>query len=252
MPPSGTVECVIRLFSSVILLAVCLLFPCHLYNCIHRPLRYLLPPTVSLGNGLAPAGRMLKGREEAELCAGFEVSAKGPMPGSSAGWGGWDCKVMEGSCWEHICCLFVKKPARRPVRCCGAGRDPPGSVTPCCVSHQHCLLARTRPGGCAPSGAVAVPRLPCGHTQCPAGLASGPWFMPFPCHSLGPVNCSPPFKTSFNCSEVSPLQLHWTATSQFPHCSAGVFTTAFISHLVVYDTLVSARVPDSTSFLSES
>lgn len=90
-------------------------------------LRHLLPPAVSLGNGLARAGRMLKGNEEAELCAGFSVSAKGPTPGSSAGPPCWGvCKVMKGSCQEHICHLFVKNPTRRPVRSCDAGRAPPG------------------------------------------------------------------------------------------------------------------------------
>lgn len=71
-------------------------------------LRHLLPPAVSLGNGLARAGRMLKGNEEAELCAGFSVSAKGPTPGSSAGppcWGGLqgDEGVLPGAHLPFVC-----------------------------------------------------------------------------------------------------------------------------------------------------
>ena len=186
---------------------------------------------------------------------GFQFLPRGPRQAlQQALLAGGVCKVMKGSCQEHICHLFVKNPARRPVRSCDAGRAPPGSggSLSCLSLAPSADKSQARRGAtlwrsCCPLPAVWPHPVPCR-----AGLWALAPAIPF-VHSLWPVNCSPPLKISFNCPEVTPLQLHRTATSQLPNCSAGIFTTAFICHLVIYDTLVSAQAPDSTTaFLSES
>ena len=161
---------------------------------------------------------------------GFQFLPRGPRQAlQQALLAGGVCKVMKGSCQEYICHLFVKNPTRRPVRSCDAGRAPPGSggSLSCLSLAPSADKSQARRGAtlwrsCCPLPAVWPHPVPCR-----AGLWALAPAIPF-VHSLWPVNCSPPLKISFNCPEVTPLQLHRTATSQLPNCSAGIFTTAFI------------------------